>query len=131
MKRVLPNIRLLSRWILIFGVMAGLFLSSSEGIQLLPFPHQETVKENEAKFELETAKPYSYSVHNTKFSSFSKQTKSQKNFRDFDYLISNTYDNFAAVKFRSGIILQNFPQPAFFNTSTEAGIPSDRAPPLV
>lgn len=131
MKRVLPNIRLLSRWILIFGVMAGLFFSSSEGIQLLPFPHQETVKENKSKFELGTAKFYSYSAHNTKPASFSKQTKSQKNIRDLDCLVSNTCDNFAAVKLISGIVLQNFPQSAFYNTSTVTGIPSDRAPPLV
>lgn len=131
MKKVLPNIKLLSRWILISGVMAGLFFSSSEGIQLLPFPHQETVKENKSKFELETIKLYSYSAHNTKFNSFSKQTKSQKNIRDLDCLVSNTCDNFAAVKFRSGIVLQNFPQPAFYNTYRVTGIPSDRAPPLV
>jgi len=30
-----------ARWILIFGVLAGLFFSGGEGVQLLPFPIAE------------------------------------------------------------------------------------------
>jgi hypothetical protein len=134
MNKVLPNLRLIPRWIVIIGVMIGLFFSSGEGIQLLPFSaaHSEIAKENSAKIELGTAKFYSYSVRNTGLYSFVGKNKVQKNSKDFDGFVSNNYENYlSSFKGFAEVITQNYFQAVFLNASSVTAIPSDRAPPLV
>lgn len=134
MNRVLPNLKLIVRRILLLGVMVGLFFSSGEGIQLLPFstPNSEIVKENSAKLELGTAKFYSYSVHNAGSHSFVAKNKAQKNSRDLDRFVSNNYENnLSLFKGFAEVITQNYSQAVFLKNSLITAIPSDRAPPLV
>lgn len=134
MNKVLPNLRLIPRRVLLLGVMVGLFFSSGEGIRLLPFSAaaSEKAKENSTKLELGTAKFYSYSVHNTGSHSSVAKNKVQKNSRDLDRFVSNNYENnLSLFKGFAEVITQNYFQPVFLDDSLITAIPSDRAPPLV
>jgi hypothetical protein len=52
-----------ARWIFIFGVLAGLFFSGGEGIQLLPFPVIEANNSKNTSFILESnSKSYAFTV---------------------------------------------------------------------
>ncbi len=54
------------RWILILGVLTGLFFSGGEGIQLLPFPIAEDCNsKNTASILEKNLKSYALSVHNS------------------------------------------------------------------
>lgn len=134
MNRVLPNLRSIPRRVLLIGVMIGLFFSSGEGIRLLPFSaaDSEAAKENSAKFELGTAKFYSYSVHNAGSDSSVAKNKAQKNSKDLDRFVSDSYkNNFSLFKGFAQVITQNYSQALFLDNSLITAIPSDRAPPLV
>lgn len=133
MNRVLPNLRLIPRRVLLIGVMIGLFFSSGEGIQLLPFSaNSETAKGNSAKLELGTSKFYSYSVHNAGSHLSVAKNKAQKNSKDLDGFVSNNYEkSLSLFKGFAEVITQNYFQPVFLDDSLITAIPSDRAPPLV
>lgn len=73
-----------TRWIFIFGVLAGLFFSGGEGIRLLPFPIAEAGNsKNTASILEKNLKSYAFSVHN--FGNYSSliKSKSQKHINQY------------------------------------------------
>src|SRR5215203_4116315 len=68
-----------ARRLFIFGVLAGLFFSSGEGIQLLPFPVAEGHNfKVTASVPEESSKSYAFSVFSSRNYSALLKSKSQK-----------------------------------------------------
>ena len=119
-----------TRWILIFGLLAGLFFSSGEGIQLFPFPIAEgDSSKNTASIDVNNQKFYAFSVHNSGVHLPTLQSKSQKQTNQYLHVgrLSVGWSNFPA----------NFCLPSahkreeadFSRTSLVSDSQSDRAPP--
>ncbi|HEY0457886.1 MAG TPA: hypothetical protein VGC97_01970 [Pyrinomonadaceae bacterium] len=73
-----------ARWLFIFGVLAGLFFSSGEGIQLLPFPVAEgaNLKVNASVPEV-NSKSYAFSVFSSRNYSALLKAKFQKDISQY------------------------------------------------
>lgn len=121
----------MNRWLLLIGVLTGLFFSSGEGIHLLPFPEAPAqASQKTIPCRNETYIAYSFSVHNAAVYSAKAKSKVQKDFKDpacVDVLSSK----FQPVKFRNAPAAlphsgQGFSAIPIFLTS-----PSDRGPPII
>ena len=121
-----------ARWVFIFGVLAGLFISGGEGIQLFPFPVAEANKsEITASVPEQNPKSYAFSVFNSRNSSTLLKSKFQK--------YTNQYLSGEAWKFdRSEIRInfclssaQNRQEANLLHKSLVLSSQSDRAPPMV
>lgn len=132
MRNVLNKIQIVTRWFLIAGVLSGLFFSSGEGVQLLPFPSpiSAAFEKNKVSFQDENSKSYSLSVHNSAANSVVVKSKPQKNLKDLAGA-KGFGDDLRQPKFISATVRQNNSQPAFFKTSNLITAPSDRAPPAI
>ena len=121
-----------ARWVFIFGVLAGLFFSGGEGIQLFPFP---VVEDSNSKISAsvpeQNPKSYAFSV----FSSRNYSTQLKSKFQKY----TNQYLSGEGWKFDRSQICVNFCLPSAQNRR-EASLlriplvlssPSDRAPPMV
>ncbi len=121
-----------ARWILIFGVLAGLFFSNGEGIQLLPFPIAKDCDSKNTSSALEkNLKSYAFSVHNSGNHSPSLKSKIQKHTNQHS---AGGHLSFDWSSIRAKLFLQpahhreeaNLSRTSVFLTSQ-----SDRAPPTV
>jgi len=121
-----------TRWILIFGLLAGLFFSSGEGIQLFPFPIAEgDSSKNTASIDVNNQKFYAFSVHNsgghlpTLQSKFQKQTNQYLHVGRLSVGWSNFQANFRLASAR------HREEADFSHTCIVLGSLSDRAPPII
>lgn len=121
-----------TRRILIFGLLAGLFFSSGEGIQLFPFPINEGNNSKNASTIFENSqKSYAFSVHNSGGHLPTLQSKFQKQ--------ANQYLPVGHLTFGWSSLQANFCLPSahnreeadFSHTSLVLSSQSDRAPPTV
>lgn len=120
-----------SRWVLIAGVLLGLFFSSGEGIRLLPFPAMSVENDwSNTPFDDDTFKSYSPSVNNPVAQAGKNGAKVQKNLKFFDCADSPCSEPQTA-NFLRGIIVQNNLQATFFKNAAFSATPSDRAPPVL
>jgi hypothetical protein len=121
-----------ARWIFIFGVLAGLFLSGGEGVQLFPFPISESgYSENTASVLESNLKSYAYSVHNSGGHSTLLESKFQKDTSRFlpgGHLTFNWTGSGANFCLQSA---HNREKADFSHISLVLGSQSDRAPPTV
>jgi len=120
------------RLILLFGLLAGLFFSGGEGVQLLPFPVAKAdSSKNTAALLEKNLKSYAFSVHNSGNHLPTLQSKFQKNANQclpIGRLIvgwSNFQANFCLTSAHNREEA-NFSRPAVFPSSQ-----SDRAPPVI
>ena len=121
-----------TRWILIFGLLAGLFVSSGEGVQLFPFPISEgNNSKNSSALNEKSQKSYAFSVHNsgghlpTPQSKFQKQANQYLPVGHLTFGWSSLQANFC-LKSAHNREEANFSRPAVFPNSQ-----SDRAPPVI
>ena len=121
-----------TRWILIFGLLAGLFFSSGEGVQLFPFPISEgNNAKNSSALNEKSQKSYAFSVHNsgghlpTLQSKFQKQANQYLPVGHLTFGWSSLQANFC-LKSAHNREEANFSRPAVFPSSQ-----SDRAPPVI
>ena len=121
-----------TRWILIFGLLAGLFFSSGEGVQLFPFPISEgNNAKNSSALNEKSQKSYAFSVHNsgghlpTLQSKFQKQANQYLPVGHLTVGWSNFQANFCLPSAHNREEA-DFSPPAFVLSSQ-----SDRAPPTV
>ena len=121
-----------TRWILIFGLLAGLFFSSGEGIQLFPFPIAEgDSSKNTASIDVNNQKFYAFSVHNSSCHLPTLQSKFQKQANQYLPVgrltvgWSNFQANFCLTSARQR------EEADFSRASLVLGSLSDRAPPAV
>ena len=121
-----------TRWILIFGLLAGLFVSSGEGVQLFPFPISEgNNSKNSSALNEKSQKSYAFSVHNsgghlpTLQSKFQKQANQYLPVGRLTVGWSNFQANFCLTSARQR------EEADFSRASLVLGSLSDRAPPAV
>ena len=121
-----------ARWVFIFGVLAGLFFSGGEGIQLFPFPPSEgKTSKISASLPEENSKSYAFSVFSSRNYSTLLKSKFQKHINQYlsgDYLTferSDVRPNFCsqALQHRQEAALLR----RFFVLSSQ----SKRAPPAI
>ncbi len=121
-----------ARWIFIFGVLAGLFLSGGEGVQLFPFPISESgYSENTASVLESNLKSYAYSVHNSGGHSTLLKSKLQKHVNQYLHGGHLTFD---WSNSRANSCLQsalNRREANFSHTAVFPSSQSDRAPPVI
>jgi len=111
--------------------MAGLFFSSGEGIQLLPFPATPAQTEkNSAPRPDEKYKVYSFSVHNSAIHKSAVKTKIQKKFNHPD-CSGTIYCHLFPVKLIYSPDPKIYFAPKFFSTSIFPASSSNRAPPAI
>lgn len=121
----------ITRWIILFGVLAGLFFSGGEGIQLLPFSvTEDKTAENTSVLSEKLFKTYSYSVNNSGSHQFGTASKLQKNDKrsQLDKAIL-TATRFDWIQNPVSPQEQNFHEIKLFSTFPFLSPPSDRAPP--
>jgi len=121
-----------ARWIFIFGLLAGLFFSGGEGIQLFPFPFAEC---NDSKITVsvpeKNPKSYTFSVFSSRNYSTLLKLKFQKHGNQdlfgeswaFDW--SETCANFCRQT------AQNRQEANLLRLAFVISSQSDRAPPIV
>lgn len=130
MKNLPGKIHFITRWFVMIGVLAGLFFSSGEGIQLLPFPNSpERAGKVTVRLENEKSKPYSLSVHNTGAQQNFVKNKVQKDQKILDFAAVGS--KLKPEKFTHAPVIQNFHEPAFYIAHNLSASPSNRAPPAV
>jgi len=121
-----------TRWILIFGLLIGLFFSGGEGIQLLPFPVAEGSNSKNTSSILEkNLKSYVLSVHNSSNHSPLLKSKFQKNANQY---LPGGHSTFDWSSIRAKLFLQqenNREKPNLSHASVFLSSQSDRAPPTV
>ncbi len=121
-----------ARWILILGLLAGLFFSGGEGIQLLPFPVSEcdSAALNVSDFE-DNSKSYAFSVFSSRSFSALLKAKFQK---DSNQYLSGENPSFERSESDADFCLQSAQkrqESNFLRTSPVTDSPSDRAPPAI
>lgn len=121
-----------ARWVFIFGVLAGLFFSGGEGIQLFPFPVAEANNYKiSASVPEKNPKSYAFSVFTSRNYSTLLKSKFQKHTNQylsgevwtFDW--SETCANFCPQS------VQNRQEADLLPNSLVLRSQSDRAPPMV
>lgn len=121
-----------ARWILIFGVLAGLFFSSGEVVRALPFQISASDdSKNTASVLAGNLKSYVYSVHNSGCQSTLLKSKSQKQINQYLHGENLIFD-------WSNVRANFYLQPAFNRQAASFSrfaifliLQSDRAPPIV
>lgn len=129
-RNALKGFRYITRWILLIGVITGIFFSSGEGIQLLPFPISPDNSEKGSFFlQAERGKSYTLSIRNFAHS-LSIKSKIQKNVKDLacSDLCANEFD---VNRFFSFALKQNHLEIGFFYAYRFFNLSSSRAPPIV
>jgi hypothetical protein len=118
------------RWILIFGVLTGLFFSGGEGIQLFPFPVTEVNSSKiSASVREESSKSYAFSVYSYRNYSTFLKAKFQKH---ANLYLSGEYFTFHRSETRANFCLppaQNRREINFLRRAPVADSQSKRAPP--
>jgi hypothetical protein len=129
MRKILNKIQLISRWCVLTCLLAGLFFSSGEGIQLFPFPvaPDQTERKNVSD---KKDKVYSFSVLNSSGHAGVTYSKIQKNLKFLDFA-QFFRGNPPPSKMRLFEIGPQSSRPVFYNSSVLVRTPSDRAPPAV
>ena len=121
-----------ARWIFIFGLFAGLFFSSGEGIQLMPFPVSEHGgAARNVSISEENSKSYAFSVFNSRAFSALLKAKFQK--------VSNPYlsgERFSTEYSERNAnfcpdATQKYRRSSFLHASPAADSRSNRAPPAI
>lgn len=123
MRNVTKKLNYITRWLLLIGVLGGLFFSGGEGIQLLPFP--EKSEQNSIPFQAEINKSYSISTHNAAFVHHKTQ-KHIKHSAHHNFLSHN----FQPTTYRVFTVGQTLFKPSSFYILRTPIAQSDRAPPL-
>jgi hypothetical protein len=121
-----------ARWVFIFGVLAGLFFSGGEGIQLFPFPFAEDSNSKiTASNSEQNPKSYAFSVFSSRNYSAQLKSKFQKDTNQYlpgegwKFNPSETGANFCLSA------AQNPEEASFWHISLVLSSQSDRAPPMV
>jgi len=121
-----------ARWILMFGVLAGLLFSGGEGIRLLPFPGAKAHNlKNTASVLEKNLKSYALSIHNSGNPSLLLKSKFQK---DTNQYLPGGHLIFERLNIRANYWLQSSPYRQKANLSHPSvflSSQSDRAPPEV
>ncbi|HVE59304.1 MAG TPA: hypothetical protein VNB22_20940 [Pyrinomonadaceae bacterium] len=121
-----------ARWVLIFGVLAGLFFSGGEGIQLFPFPFAEANNSKiTASVPEQNPKSYAFSVFSSRNYSTQLKSKFQK---DTDQYLSGGGWKLDRSETRINFCLppaQNRKEANLSHISLVLSSQSDRAPPMV
>lgn len=126
----LKGFRYAAHWILLIGVLPGIFFSSGEGIQLMPFPASQNTNEKKSSFlEDEREKYYAFSVHNYT-NSLSIKSKVQKNVKDFDESKPDA-NEFRVEKLSVSPSQQYCGEIAYFYDFRFLTSSSNRAPPML
>jgi hypothetical protein len=121
-----------ARWLLLYGVLAGLFFSGGEGIQLLPFPPAKgKTSKIAARVAEESSKSYAFSVFSSRSSFGLLKAKFQK---DSDQYLSGARFAPERLYARPKIVL-----PAVRNVQESKVLPdfrvsipqSKRGPPVI
>jgi hypothetical protein len=121
-----------ARWFFLFGVLAGLFFSGGEGIQLLPFPAVEG-RRSEITFSEreENSRSYAFSVFSSRNYSALLKSKFQKYTGQYLTGACLTFDRSetcADVRLRSA---ERREAADLRHPSTARSSRSDRAPPAI
>ena len=121
-----------ARWLLMFGVLAGLFFSSGEGIRLLPFPFKDAHSPKIAGAVAgEHSKSYALTVFNSRSAAALLKIKLQKDAPPFlaggDRALDRPETPAAAPRGAAPDFYD--PNPSRF--SRRAGSRSNRAPPSI
>ncbi len=132
MKRIgAEKLKSMARWFLLISVLAGSFLSSGEGIQLLPFPVTERTGEGApSDFHGGPKRTYAFSVHNLSNSLLLKSSFHNKVKKE-----ATVHNAVSAGRYE--IIDFVYPAPHTHRKQISLGtqpvlsIPSDRAPPAL
>lgn len=120
----------ITRWFLLIGVLSGIFFSSGEGVQLMPFPASQSKNEKKSSFlEDEREKYYAFSVHNFT-NSLSIKSKVQKNIKDFDESKPDA-NEFRIEKLSVSQSERKYSRDACFYAVRFLNSPSNRAPPAL
>lgn len=121
-----------ARWILICGLLAGLFFSGGEGIQLLPFPDSERgSSEINVSVRDDLSKSYAFSVFSARSFSVLLKAKFQK---DANQYLSGEYLRFERSEAGTKVCLpavQKRQEADFLHISLTTDSQSNRAPPAV
>lgn len=82
-KRDLFESRLrLVRWVVLLGILMGLFFSGGEGIRLLPFPNSsETEAKNSSRILTSNSSSFNFSTHHSGNYSLNIKSQIQKNLK--------------------------------------------------
>lgn len=121
-----------ARWILIYGVLIGLFFSGGEGIRLMPFPEAEgRVSRINASAADKNSKSYAFSVFNSRSAYTLLKSKFQKDPHQNlpgDYSLFERPD--ARPAFRP-LQISNLQENDLPRLSTVSDSRSNRAPPAI
>jgi hypothetical protein len=119
-----------ARWVLLFGILAGLFFSGGEGIQLFPFPVTELNHSKISASNLEeNPKSYAFSVFSSRNYSTLLKSKFQK---DANQYLSGELLTCAGLDLRANFCLssaRNHKETDLLRRSLDPDSQSDRAPP--
>jgi hypothetical protein len=129
MKILFGKFQFITRWIVMTGVLTGLFFSSGEGLQLLPFP--PSPDKSSVHFENGKSKPYSLSVHNFGAQQTfikNKVQKNQKKIFDFDGICGSKLKP-SKFSFSANVKIRR--ESDFYIAHRLNAAPSDRAPPVL
>jgi hypothetical protein len=122
-----------ARWVFIFGVLAGLFFSGGEGIQLFPFPVSEVKNlKITASNSQQNPKSYAFSVFSSRNYSAQLKSKFQKDANQ--YLSGGGWKFDPSETFSANFCLspfQNLKEANILHNSIVLSSQSDRAPPMV
>lgn len=126
------NFQSAARLILLISVLSGIFFSSGEGVQLIPFPVEtENGKQDSFPFQDGDVKSYALSVHNLTNHSLSFKSKTQKHAKEKS-VCGTFYAGFAYDwKVVKRQIEPTFQETMPFSASSHLNTLSDRAPPAV
>ena len=121
-----------ARWLLIFGLLAGLFFSDGEGIQLLPFPDSERVNsEINVSVRDDNSKSYAFSVFSPRGFSALLKAKFQKETNQYLSGESLTFDRSeSSADFRRQLVRNNR-EATLRHVSLFKASQSNRAPPAI
>jgi hypothetical protein len=124
LRNVTKKLNYITRWLLLIGVLGGLFFSNGEGIQLFPFP--DSTEKNSLLFQAEINKNYSISAHNSTFVQFKAQ-------KDCNHAVTQNLplNNFQATKFRVLSTDQVRCKSNFYYNLRAPILQSDRASPII
>jgi len=120
-----------ARLILIIGLLAGLFFSGGEGVQLFPFPIAEgDSSKNTASLLEKNLKSYVFSVHNSGNHLPTLQSKFQKHTNQYLHVgrLPFGWSNFQANFYLTAA--RHREETDFSNIFIVSGSLSDRAPPI-
>jgi hypothetical protein len=121
-----------ARWVFIFGVLAGLFFSGGEGIQLFPFPVAEAKTSKISASNLdEHSKSYAFSVFSSRNYSTLLKSKFQKDANQYLSGERFTPDRSETRADFCRKTARNRHEAGLLHISHVLSSPSKRAPPVI